>query len=85
MAHLHFIEDTNSDVIDYLVFCSDSCHYTYTEDPNNHVPQGVGVNGANYRGLLETLGYQGWNGCHEINTTQPCLNCGETVQGFDTE
>jgi hypothetical protein len=71
MAHLHFVreywypyipEDTSSDIVDYLVFCSDYCHQTYTSS-----------------------GYEGWNGCHEISTTQPCLNCGDTVQGLDED
>jgi hypothetical protein len=27
--------------------------------------------------------YPGWNGCHEISTTTPCENCGDTVPGLD--
>jgi hypothetical protein len=23
--------------------------------------------------------YAGWNGCHEISTTEPCANCEELV------
>ena len=29
--------------------------------------------------------YGGWNGCNEISTSQPCENCGETVNGLDEE
>ena len=27
--------------------------------------------------------YRGWNGCNEISTTQPCVECGSTVEGLD--
>jgi len=26
MAHLHYIEDSQGDVVDHVVFCSDFCH-----------------------------------------------------------
>jgi hypothetical protein len=25
--------------------------------------------------------YAGWNSCHEIEISQPCLNCGEMITG----
>ena len=62
MAHLHFIreywypdipEDTSSDIVDYLVFCSDACHQTYTSCE------------VHSRSAIEGSGYEGWNGCHE--------------------
>ena len=60
MAHLHFIEDTQGDVVDHQAFCSDYCNREKTGSD-----------------------YQGWNGCNEISTTQPCENCGATVNGLD--
>ena len=27
--------------------------------------------------------YRGWNGCNEISTTEPCVECGSTVEGLD--
>ena len=27
--------------------------------------------------------YQGWNGCNEISTTEPCATCGAIVPGLD--
>ena len=27
--------------------------------------------------------YGGWNGCNEISVSEPCANCGETVEGLD--
>jgi hypothetical protein len=62
MAHLHYIEDTSGDVIDYKAYCSDYCHR-----------ESIGAN------------YGGWNGCNEISTSQPCENCGETVNGLDED
>lgn len=59
MAHLQIIEDENGDMIDYIVYCSDSCNRSSNPD------------------------YQGWYGCHEISTTQPCAACGQTVEGLD--
>ena len=29
MAHLHLIEDSQGDVVDQVVFCSDFCHQDY--------------------------------------------------------
>ena len=29
--------------------------------------------------------YRGWNGCNEISTTEPCVECGRTVEGLDEE
>ena len=29
--------------------------------------------------------YRGWNGCNEISTTEPCVECGSTVEGLDEE
>jgi hypothetical protein len=29
MAHLHFVEDADGDVVDHVVFCSDFCHNDY--------------------------------------------------------
>lgn len=59
MAHLHFIEDKQGDVVDHNVYCSDYC---------NHEKSGEG--------------YQGWNGCNEISTTQQCENCGAIVEDW---
>ena len=27
--------------------------------------------------------YRGWNGCNEISTTEPCVECGRKVEGLD--
>jgi hypothetical protein len=29
--------------------------------------------------------YRGWNGCNEISTTEPCVECGRKVEGSDEE
>ena len=29
--------------------------------------------------------YRGWNGCNEISTTEPCVECGRKVEGLDEE
>ena len=29
--------------------------------------------------------YRGWNGCNEISTTEPCVECGRTVEGLDED
>ena len=34
MAHLHFVEDQNGDVIDNIVYCSDSCHRNHSKTYN---------------------------------------------------
>jgi len=60
MAHLHFIEDKQGDVVDHNVYCSDYCNREKSGE-----------------------GYQGWNGCNEISTTQQCENCGAIVEGLD--
>tara|TARA_Y100000310_G_scaffold202682_1_gene202924 strand:+ start:186 stop:374 length:189 start_codon:yes stop_codon:yes gene_type:complete len=62
MAHLHLIEDSQGELVDYSVFCSDYCNREHSGND-----------------------YAGWHGCNEISTTQPCENCGETVQGLDEE
>ena len=62
MAHLHFIEDSDGEVVDQLVFCSDWCHKEHTNDS-----------------------YKGWNGCHEISTTEPCTFCGDNVEGLNDD
>ena len=62
MAHLHFIEDSDDEVVDQLVFCSDWCHKEHTNDR-----------------------YKGWNGCHEISTTEPCTFCGDNVEGLNDD
>jgi hypothetical protein len=63
MAHLHFIEDIDGDVVDHVIFCSDFCHREYCDD--------------------ETYIYGGWNGCHEISTSEPCAYCEALVGGLD--
>jgi hypothetical protein len=30
-----------------------------------------------------TIDYKGWNGCNEISISEPCTNCGETVNGIE--
>ena len=27
--------------------------------------------------------YRGWNGCHEISVSEPCVSCGAVVEGLD--
>ncbi len=39
MAHLRCIEDDMGDVVNYDVFCSDSCHQQFCQD-NDHQYQG---------------------------------------------
>ena len=34
MAHLHLIEDSQGDVVEQIVFCSDFCHQDYIEREN---------------------------------------------------
>ena len=34
MAHLHFIEDQHGDVVDNIVYCSDSCHRNHSKTYN---------------------------------------------------
>jgi hypothetical protein len=67
MANLHLIEDDSGDVVDYLVFCSDSCQQDYMASS------------------VCCYDYNGWNGCNEISTSQPCENCGDIVPGLDEE
>ena len=67
MAHLHFVEDEHGDVVDHIVFCSDFCHSDYCWREHKN-------------GNLE---YGGWNGCHEISTSEPCANCDDLVPGLD--
>ncbi|KKK84661.1 hypothetical protein LCGC14_2781130 [marine sediment metagenome] len=32
--------------------------------------------------LLTGVPYHGWNGCHELEFTQPCEQCGTTMMGI---
>lgn len=27
--------------------------------------------------------YDGWDGCHELQTSQPCEWCQDTIEGYD--
>jgi len=80
MAHLHFIEDADGDVVDHIVFCSDFCHQGFC--------WGERRSGEKYQDGCEPyqeLEYGGWNGCEEISQSEPCANCGDMVQGLHDE
>ena len=70
MAHLHLIEDSQGDVVEQIVFCSDFCHQDYIER-------------VKFFGHYN-LTYGGWFGCQEISITEPCANCETEVQGIET-
>ena len=87
MAHLHFIEDSDGDVVDQIVFCSDFCHRDFCQDQCmswEKYQVHVTVYDASGEPYPE-LAYGGWNGCEEISQSEPCANCGEMVQGLHDE
>lgn len=60
-------------------------HLHFIEDKHGDVVDQL-VFCSDYCHQVHTMGeYRGWNGCHEISTTEPCSECGKTVEGLDEE
>ena len=57
-------------------------HLHLIEEPNGDVVDYL-VFCSDYCHKMHVLNYKGWNGCHEISTTQPCEHCQATVNGLD--
>ena len=67
MAHFHYVEDEDKQVVDYLVFCSDFERREFLEKEDNEKEYGS---------------YSGWNGCHELEFNEHCSYCDKIIEGF---
>ena len=67
MAHFHYVEDEDKQVVDYLVFCSDFERQEFLEQEDNEKKYGS---------------YNGWNGCHELEFNEHCSYCDKIIEGF---
>ena len=56
-------------------------HLTYIEDKDGDVVD-VEVYCCDYCARGSDY-YSGWNGCHEISSSEPCVSCGDTVVGLE--
>jgi len=56
-------------------------HLTFIEDKDGDVVDQE-VYCSDYCARTSKL-YNGWNGCAEITTSEPCAKCGEMVTGLD--
>ena len=56
-------------------------HLEYIEDEQGDVVDHK-VYCSDFCNREQNKNYQGWNGCCEISVSEPCANCGATVQGL---
>lgn len=57
-------------------------HIEYIEDKQGDVIDLV-IYCSDFCNIEHNKNYRGWNGCHEIPTSQPCACCGAIVAGID--
>ena len=54
------------------------CHIGYIEDDNNQLIE-LNYYCSDFCHSQHDINYDGWNGCHEIETAEYCANCGQLI------